>query len=67
MSSEPDRLSVIELQRIVPLAEAARLSSLSPDSLMRHYRDKLIQLSPRRFGMRVGDALQLTVSKKKSA
>jgi hypothetical protein len=49
----------LELQRIVSLPEASRLSGLSIDSLKRHYRSKFIQLSERRFGMRVADALML--------
>jgi hypothetical protein len=52
-------LSEVELQRIVSLAEACRLSSLSEDTIKRRYRDKLIQVSPRRLGMRLGDALNL--------
>jgi hypothetical protein len=52
-------LSAIELARIAPLAEAARLSGLSEDSLRRNYRHKLIELGPRRLGMRVRDALML--------
>jgi hypothetical protein len=58
-TTSDDRLRWIELQRIAPLAEASRLSGLSIDSLKRHYRDKFIQLSERRFGMRVADALML--------
>lgn len=54
-----DRLPWIELQRIAPLSEAARLSGLSINSLKRHHRSKFIQLSERRFGMRVADALML--------
>jgi hypothetical protein len=49
----------MELQRIVSLPEASRLSGLSIDSLKRHYRNKFIQLSERRYGMRVADALML--------
>jgi hypothetical protein len=45
--------------RIVTLAEAALLSSLSIDTLRRRHRDKFIQLSERRFGMRKRDALLL--------
>jgi hypothetical protein len=57
---ELPRPSATELQRIAPLTEAVRLSGLSEDSLKRHHGDKIIRLSPRRLGMRVGDALQLT-------
>jgi hypothetical protein len=58
-TTSDDRLKWIELQRIASLAEASRLSGLSIDSLKRHYRYKFIQLSERRFGMRVADALML--------
>jgi hypothetical protein len=51
----------IELQRIVDLKEASRLSGLSVDSIKRHHSDKIIDLSPRRRGMRLGDALTLSV------
>jgi hypothetical protein len=49
----------VELQRIVDLKEASRLSGLSVDSIKRHHSDKIIDLSPRRRGMRVRDALML--------
>jgi hypothetical protein len=52
-------LPLVERLRIVSLAEAARLSGLSQDGLLRHHRDKIIKLSPRRLGMRQGDALML--------
>ena len=50
----------LELQRIVSLQEAARLSAMSPDTLKRRHADKIITLSPRRLGMRVRDALMLS-------
>jgi hypothetical protein len=49
----------IELERIISIDEAARLRGVSTDTLRRHDRDKFIQLSPRRLGMRVRDALGL--------
>jgi hypothetical protein len=48
-----------ELHRVVDLKEASRLSGLSVDSIKRHHSDKIIDLSPRRRGMRVRDALML--------
>ena len=57
--SATDRPSRLELQRIASLSEAAKLSGLSEDSLKRHYRNKIKQLSPRRLGMRVRDALMI--------
>jgi hypothetical protein len=50
----------VELERIVSLAEAARLRGVSIRTLQRNDSDKLIQLSPRRRGMRVRDALVLS-------
>ena len=60
--SRPDfpKLTAIELERIVPLDEAAQLSSVTEDTLKRNHRDKLVRLSPRRLGMRVRDALMLS-------
>ena len=52
-------LTPVELNRIVTLDEASRLSSLSKDTLRDRFRDKLVHLSDRRMGMRVGDALML--------
>jgi hypothetical protein len=57
VAAEP--LSWLELHRIVSLQEASRLSGMSPDTLKRRHAAKIIQLSPRRLGMRVRDALQL--------
>ena len=55
-------LSPLELRRIVSLDEAARLSGLSKATIQRCHSDKIIELSPRRLGMRIGDALSLRVS-----
>jgi hypothetical protein len=52
-------LSPLELMRIVPLREAARLSGLSLRTLHTSFRDKFVHLSKRRLGMRVRDALML--------
>jgi hypothetical protein len=52
-------LSALDLERIVPLPEAAKLSSVSEDTLKRRHRDKIIQISDRRLGMRVKHALML--------
>jgi hypothetical protein len=49
------------LQRIIPLPEAARLSSMSIDTIKRRHGGKIVHISPRRRGMRLRDALTLTV------
>jgi len=51
----------IELLRIVQPPEAERLSSTSWDTLQRNHPDKVVHLSKRRVGMRVGHALMLGV------
>jgi hypothetical protein len=49
----------LELERIINLQAAEEVSSLSVDSLKRHHADKIIEMSPRRLGMRLRDALML--------
>jgi hypothetical protein len=55
--TDPAKLSMIELNRIIPISEAAELSSISTDGWYRHHRNKLIQLTAKRFGVRLRDAL----------
>ena len=55
-----EELSPVERLRIVSMTEAARLSSLSVESILRHHADLVIDLSPRRKGMRLQDALSLS-------
>ena len=50
----------LELQRIITLQEAEKISSLSSDSWKRHHSDKIIEMSPRRLGVRLRDALMLS-------
>jgi hypothetical protein len=50
----------VELLRIAKPEEAERLSTLSWDTLKREYGDKIVQLSDRRVGMRVGHCLMLS-------
>jgi hypothetical protein len=49
----------VELLRFVGAEEAERLSGLSWDTIKREHGDKVVQLSTRRVGMRVGHALML--------
>jgi hypothetical protein len=49
----------LELDRIISLQEAEKVSSLSVDSWKRHHADKFVELSPRRLGVRLRDALML--------
>jgi hypothetical protein len=49
----------LELLRIAEMSEAAHLSSLSVDQLVRDYPGLIVKLSKRRNGMRVVHALML--------
>jgi hypothetical protein len=57
-TDNPEKLAV-EMKRIVPIAEGARLRGVSTDTFRRTMRHKFIKLSPRRLGIRVEDALAL--------
>jgi hypothetical protein len=59
-TTDPKKLSAVELNRIIPIGEAAKLSSISPDGWYRHHKDKLIKLSEKRVGVRLRDALFIT-------
>ncbi|MGD9659194.1 MAG: hypothetical protein AB7U61_16420 [Methylocystis sp.] len=56
-------LSAVERRRIVSLKEAARLMGVSVDTLLRAARKtghpRIIQMSPRRVGCRLGEVLGL--------
>ena len=54
---DPDR---DDPDRIISLAEAARLSSLSVYTLRRRFRSKFIRLGARRVGLRRRDVLHLS-------
>lgn len=67
-----DQPSWLELESVRPLAEASKRTSLSPDTLSRHYREYVIDLSPRRRGMQLKHILAiaagtLTATKKRKA
>jgi hypothetical protein len=52
----------IALLRIAAPPEAEHLSSLDWDTIKRNHPDKVVKLSKRREGMRVGHALMLASS-----
>ena len=57
----------VELQRLVPLHEAARLAGCSIRFLRDHHRDKIIVIGPRMHRMRVGHALNIAEPSKQPA
>jgi hypothetical protein len=54
-----DRPTWLELERVLELPEVEEITSLSSDSIKRHHRDKLVNLSPRRLGMKLRNALAI--------
>jgi hypothetical protein len=60
MSTEKsDRPTWLELERVLPMPEVEKITSLSVDSLNRHHKKKIVELSPRRRGMKLKDALAI--------
>ena len=41
------------------MSEVEEITSLSVDSLNRHHKEKIVELSPRRRGMKLKDALAI--------
>ena len=48
-----------ELDRILSIDEVVALSGLSRDTIRRHHSHLIRRLSPRRLGIRLGDALTM--------
>ena len=48
-----------ELDRILSIDEVVALSGLSRDTIRRHHSHLIRRLSPRRLGIRLGDALSM--------
>jgi hypothetical protein len=60
MSTEKaERPTWLELERVLELPEVEEITSLSVDSIKRHHKDKLVNLSPRRLGMKLRNALAI--------
>jgi hypothetical protein len=56
----PAGLSALDLERIVSLPEVCKLTSLSDDTIERRFSHFIVQLSPRRRGMKLRNALAIT-------
>jgi len=48
-----------ELNRVIPLQQAAEIRGVSVDTIRRRFPEIIVQLSPRRIGVRLRDALNL--------
>jgi hypothetical protein len=58
-----DRPSWIELESVIPPSKAEQITSLSWDTIQRNHKDKVVDLSPRRRGMKLKDALAIAAGK----
>jgi hypothetical protein len=63
---EKHRPDWLELERIVLLDEAERITSLSSDTLKRRYPSCIVKLSPRRVGMKLRHVLAISSGERPS-
>jgi hypothetical protein len=68
MINPTQMLSWLHLQCVIPLdgdkpVTVEKITSLSRDSIQRNHADKVVDLSPRRVGMRLEDALAIARSR----
>jgi hypothetical protein len=54
-----EELSPLELNQMLTLEEVTELTTLSEDSIKRHYAHLIRHLSPRRQAIRLADALSI--------
>jgi hypothetical protein len=52
-------LDWLELERVIPLSEVSRLTSMSPDTIKRNHKGKLVCLSKRRIGVTIRNTLAI--------
>ena len=45
--------------RVIPLRQAGEVAGISADTIRRRYPEIIVQLSPRRVGVRLRDALNI--------
>jgi hypothetical protein len=57
ITSTGEPLTWLELQRGISVAEAAKLNGVSEDTFRREYPHLILQMSPRRDIVRLGNAL----------
>jgi hypothetical protein len=53
-------LTPLELERVLPMAEACEQTSLSADTLQRRYPELIVRLSPRRKGIKLRNVLAIS-------
>jgi hypothetical protein len=67
LSEQPSRPTWIELESAIPPDRVEKITGLSWDSIKRHYRDKIVKLSPKRRGMKLRNALIIAAGRNETA
>jgi hypothetical protein len=57
----------VQLHKIISIPEVEELTNLSRDALEKHYRHLFVHLTPKRVGMRLGHALQISAAQSTAA
>jgi hypothetical protein len=55
--------SWLELESVVKMPAASKITSLSPDTIRREYSDYVVQLSARRDGVKLRHCLEIAAGK----
>jgi hypothetical protein len=63
IDTKTDRPSWLQLESVLRPPEVERITSLSWDTITRNHRDKVVDLSPRRVGTKLKDALAIAAGK----
>jgi hypothetical protein len=59
-----EKLPVWELERVLSMAEVAKFTTLSEDTIERRYAQWIVRLSPRRRGMKLKHVLAIVGGKR---
>lgn len=55
--NKAEALKELEPMRVIPLSDVAKLLGITVPTLVKNHGDKIIQISPRRRGLRVRDIM----------
>ena len=63
MGDYPREPTWLELESVKPMPEAAKITSLSEDTIQRRYPEWIVHLSPRRVGMKLKHILEIAAGR----
>jgi hypothetical protein len=63
IDTKTERPSWLELESVIRPPKVEQITSLSWDTITRNHADKVVDLSPRRRGMKLKDALAIAAGK----